>query len=231
MSDLINYFPIDDLDTSIAQATKKALMDLPEFQKDQPEFTALVDGQNRLIFPVVGVDFRTVAPTGHSGSYHPEVLTPNGIVSRLLFSEPQTGEITIPAHKSFSTYFVGAVDDLPFELFTWAGDVNASEKQEREIPIGIPVIQGFNVVRTAGRGEYLKIHGYFTVYGGAKQGGISSVKAETAKLYYAIRNHPEKFTQQGLTQMLIDPPQYSTFTKEAVLYEGVVKFNCVARIF
>jgi len=231
MSDLIKFFPIDDLDSSIAEATKKALMDLPEFLKDQPEFMDYTNGDRKLVFPVVGVDFRTVAPTGHTGTFHPEVLTPNGIAANLVFADAQAGEITVPAYKSFTTYFVATVDDLPFELFTWAGDPKADQKHEREIPISIPVVQGYNVHRTAGRGEYLKIHGYFTVYGGSKQGGITAVKAETAKLYHAIRSHTDKFTSQGLTQLLIDPPQFSTFAKDAVLYEGVIKFTCVARIF
>jgi hypothetical protein len=230
MGDLIKYFPVDDIATSVAESFKRVLISLPEFTQDKPGFVAPANSLKELVFPEVGVDFRTVTISGHTGSYYPQVLTPHGITAKLVFDTFQDNDITVDPYKAFTSYAVGSIDDLPFDVGTWAG-APETDKSSGDIPIIIPVLQDYQITRNSGRGEHLYLMGYFTVYGGANQGGISKVKAETAKLYHAIRNNTGKFTAEGFTQLLIDPPQFRTFSDQTVMYEGSIRYGCVVRIF
>lgn len=231
MSDLIVYFPADDLDSSIAAATKRALMDLSNLHIPCPGFTDTSDGSGYLNFPDIGVDFRTVTVSGNTMPLYPQVFTDSGMVARMRVDPADVGNpLTVSAYSRYSTYIVGNLDDLPFDLFTWVGDPAGADKRERSVPIMIPVIRDSFLVRQSARGEYVRTHGYFCIYGGANQGGISNVKSETSKLYRAIKTHGNLFTTNGLTQMLVEPPKYQTYTKDSVLYEGVIPFSCMARI-
>lgn len=231
MSDLIVYVSPEDLEQSIAAISKAALMDLTDLHIQETGFTTHPDGRGFIQFPHVGVDWRSVTTTGNTEAVYPEVFTETGMVARLVFQPADHAtDITIGNYSRFSTYIVGSIDDLPFDLFTWVGDPAGSDKVERSIPIMVPVLRDTHLVRQSARGEYVNAYGYFCIYGGAKQGGISKVKAETAKLYAAIKNNPHNFTSRGMTQMLVEPPKFNTYTKDAALYEGTIPYSCVIRI-
>jgi len=229
MSDAFVMFPASDIEGSVAAATKLALMNLPQFQIAMPAFTA-TPVNNILKFPNVGVDFRTVQVQGTAVPFVPKVFTPDGMVAELAFTQPQTAPVTVEPYTRYSTYFLGSVDDLPFDLYAFAGDVNAANKQIRTVPIAMPVIKDYKVQRYSGRGETVRIYGYFCLYGGAAQGGLQVVKTESGKLYAAIRGNLQNFTQSGITQLVIDPPKFSVYQKDTVLYEGSMSFSCVVRI-
>ena len=229
MSDAFVMFPAADIEGSVAAATKIALMNLPQFQIAMPGFTA-APVNNILRFPMVGVDFRSVSLAGTSAPFNPQVFTPDSMVAQLVFTQPQSAPVTVEPYTRYSTYFVGSVEDLPFDLYVFAGDADAANKQIRTVPIAMPVIKDYKVQRYAGRGETVRIYGYFCLYGGAAQGGLSVVKSESGKLYSAIRGNLSNFTQGGITQLLIDPPKFSVYEKDAILYEGSMGFSCVVRI-
>lgn len=233
MADTLHYFSTDDIAESVAQAMKSVLIDLEEFRITNPGFTKdIVSGTGSISFPKIGVDFRNLAITGNTGSYYPEVLVPEGIVARLVFSTPQPATtITVPDYVSYTTFFVGVLDDLPFDFFTYLGDPLAGSKQVPTIPIGMPVVEDFRVTRFGARGEEATIYGHFCVYGGASRGNKAVVKKETAKLYNALRNNLSAFSAQGITKLLVKPPVYKTYTEDASIHEGAIKFTCVVRLF
>lgn len=231
MSDQMVFFPPTDLESSVAGAIKTALMDLDAFHIDAPGFSVIVDAEASILFPFVGVDFRTVAAIGCDSSPTPEVFTDKGMTAKLYFGMDDRGKtVEIQDYQRFSTYMVGNIDDLGFDLFTWVGDAVGSSKIQRDVPLLIPVITDTLLVRQSARGEYVHVHGYLCVYGGASQGGLAKVKSETAKLYLTIKDNANLFTEQGMTRMLIEPPKFNTYTKDSVLFEGTVPFSCVVRI-
>ena len=231
MSDLIVYFPATDIEAAVAAATKRALMNLSDFFISEPGFSGVAGPDGCLDFPHVGVDWRTVSVIGISQPGLPIVITPNGLVARYKVVPADVGKpLSVADYKRYSTYMLASIDDIPTDLFTWFGDVSQGDKVQRTIPIMVPLIRDAIVVRQSGRGETASVIGYLCVYAGAAQGGTSTVKSETAKFYNSIKANANLFTAQGMTQLLIDPPKYSTYSKDSVLYEGMIPFSCVVRL-
>ena len=224
--------PAEDLEEYVTRTFRKVLIDLPAFAVPcagfSAPFTALASGKE-IIFPQVGVDFRTVTSAGFTGAAPtPLVLTPEGLVAKLVYPTDQTGTITIPAYSSWSTYCVGVVSDLTFDLFTWFGDPAAKDKQQRTIPLLIPTIDGWDMKRLTGRGEQATIMGTVVMYGTANTSALRTLKTEAGKAYNAIRNNAVLFTAAGLTHLQIDPPTYSFVAPsegKGLMYEAQMKFS------
>ena len=230
-TDLI-YFPAEDVADSVAYAMKSVLVDMPEFRKQAPGFTAtLAAGDTVISFPEVGVDFRTVTPTGIIGTWAPEVLVPEGVVARIRTTDPQpAGTVTIPTYDEYTTFFVGQVDDLPFDWFSYLGDPLSGVKQARTIPLGMAVVDTFRVARYAGRGEEARITGYFCIYAGASQGGRATVKTECGKLIRKLRGNQHIFGSVGIQNLLVRPPMYGIYAADAAITEGAIQFSCTVRL-
>ena len=225
--------PIEDLKEFTALTVRRVLMDLPEFQQAKSSFQKAVTGKE-LQFPEVGVDFRTVVLHGHTGKFMPQALSAEGLVARVNFEQQQTGQtITVDAYTAWTTYFVGIVDEIPFDLFTYYGDPLAGEKQKRTIPILVPLVENWNINRMAGRGETANVSGTLVMYGTSSPGSKKVLKEEAGKVYNAIRNHGDKFTQAGIKSFLVEPPTYATCTPEegnGRLLEAQMRFSGLVKL-
>jgi hypothetical protein len=229
--------PIEDLREFTARTVRKVLMDLPEFRTSMPGFQkAFPSGTlvKELQFPVVGVDFRTVTLTGHSGAFTPQVLTPDGLVARVAFDADQQGRtVTVDPYTSWTTYMVAVVDEVPFDLFTWYGDPDAKDKQKRTIPLLVPIVEDWQVNRYAGRGETANVVGTLLLYGTATPDSQRILKVESAKVYNAVRANGDKFTMAGIKSFLVDPPTYSFCRPEegnGVLMEAQMRFSGLVKL-
>ena len=229
--------PIEDLREFTALTVRKVLMDLPAFQTTQAGFsTTFAPGMNtkELQFPQVGVDFRTVTVHGNVGNFVPQVLTPDGLVARLAFDTDQSGRtVTVDPYTTWSTYMVGVVDDIPFDLFTWYGDPNATEKQKRTIPLLIPLIEGWSISRLSGRGELASVWGTLLVYGTSSPNARRLLKTEAAKVYNAIRANGDQFTAAGIKSFLVEPPTYAFCRPEqgnGLMLEAQMSFTGLVKL-
>lgn len=229
MTDIV-YVPGQDLAVEVAKRVKTTLMECAELQVSMPGFSIDLTGKKELQFPEVGVDFRTVNITGHSGDYHPQVYSPDGLVAKLLFNQAQAGTVTVGGYTRYSSFVVGRVEDLSFDLFTYFGDPNAAKKQVRHVPIVVPVLDMTRTIkrRFAGDCEVAEVKGSICIYGGTDQGSLATVKLEAAKLYRWMRAYRFRFSQNGLTSMQFELPKYEVYQDK--LYEASIEFSCVVTL-
>lgn len=229
MPDALVYIPHDDVQSYVARAFRLALIDCSELVIPCSGFTQQLTGAAELQFPEIGVDWRSVNITGISGDWHPVTFIPSGMTATAHFATPQTGDVTVSDYKRLSTYPVGKVDDLTFDLFTYFGDPDASLKKERKIPIAIPCVDLPNTVRRFASGcEMVELSGSLVIYAGASQGSIANLRAEAAKIHRYLRANRTRFTQQGLVALQVELPRYQTYKN--TLYEAEIPFSCTATL-
>lgn len=223
------YYPIHDLNTSVARTIKTILMDVPELKIDQPGFT--VQGPvSTIVFPTVGVDFRTVILTGDDTTGAPLVMAPEGLVARWDYPTPQAGPITVSDYKTYSTYFVGDPRDLSFDLFTYYGDPLATAKQVRHCPIAIPLITHSELSRQGGMGQSAFVYGTIAVYSSADSGGSEHMMDEMKKILTACTDNLPKFGEAGLQVFRTQIPKYSTYQDGGLLFEGLLDFSLMVKV-
>lgn len=229
--------PVEDLNEFTARTVRKVLMDLPEFRLDMPGFQKVFPAGTPakvLQFPKVGVDFRSVTLSGQNGAFHPEVLTPDGLVARLAFDSDQAGRtITVEPYVSWTTYMVGVVDEVPFDLFTWYGDPDAQDKQKRTMPLLVPLVDDWQVNRFSGRGETANVYGTLVMYGTTTPDAQRELKVEAAKVYNACRANGDKFVAAGIKSFLLDPPTYGFCRPEegnGSLLEAQMRFSGLVKL-
>lgn len=229
--------PIEDLREFTALTVRKILMDLPAFRVEKPGFQKVFPSgtpAKELQFPEVGVDFRTVTPTGHVGNFTPQVLTPDGLVARLAFQQDQAGRtISIAPYTAWTTYMLGVVDEIPFDLFTWYGDPDAKDKQRRTIPLLLPLVEDWDISRRAGAGASASVFGTLVMYGTSSPDSKRLLKTEAAKVYNAVRSNGDKFTEAGIKSFQLDPPTYSYCRPDdgnGLLLEAQMKFSGLVKL-
>jgi hypothetical protein len=228
MTDIV-YLPVIDLQGTTARIIRAALMECAELIVPMSGFSTDLTNKQDMSFPEVGVDWRSVVVTGHTGNYTPQVFTPEGLAANIHFASQQTGMINIGSYSRFSSYPVAVVEDLTFDLFTYFGDPKATSKVVRHIPLIVPIMNpNFQLTRYGANSEVAGISGNLCVYGGTSQGGITTVKLETAKVYRFMRTYRWLFSQMGLTQLQVDLPTFSTY--QSTLYEGSIPFSCTVNI-
>ena len=226
------YYPIHDLNTSVSKTLKSVFMDVETLKIDAPGFPVDngTNGITTIIFPHVGVDFRTVTITGDDGSGSPLVMAPEGLVARWEYPTPQAGPLTVSDYKLYSTYFVGDPRDLSFDLFTYYGDPLGGNKQIRHCPLAIPLVNHSELDRQAGMGETANIYGSIAVYSSADSGGTENMMDEMKKILEATRANLPLFGQAGLQAFRTGIPRYNTYSDGGLLFEGLLDFSCFVKV-
>lgn len=222
-------YPVYDLEGSICRTIKEIMMDVPELAVTQPGF--VVQGPvSKIVFPMVGVDFRSVTMSGDDGSGHPVALGPEGLVARWEFLVPQAGPITVNPYRTYTTYFAGDPTDLSFDPYNYYGNPLAGSQQQRQVPLAVPIVTAVFPERQAGMGESAQIFGGIQVFSNEQGGGVRQLKAEVRKIYEAIKANLPEFGIRGLQQFRVDPPAYDVWRDKGLVYEGAIKFHTWVKV-
>lgn len=250
--------PAWDIEGEVAKRLKEVLMGALIFKIiDNPAVPVTIgsDGKYQILFPHVGVDTDNTniargpgAPIGGpvpdlSGKW--EILTPNGLAARFVFNKPPYDSILDPANPfpveatagwyRYTTYFVGAPSEMAFDPFTFFGDSRSVLKQNRQIPLAIPLINGFDMQYQTSGGEAAQIYGTFAMYHYGDPAGIKILKAECKKLYQFLKTPDDGsginwIADNGFQVFRVKPPVYNFYKNGATIVEALIDFTALIKI-
>ena len=245
--------PAWDIEGEVTRRLKEVLMDAPTFQvteTTQVPYSVGPDGKAQVLFPHVGVDTRTVvfatditppnptpSATDCTGKW--EILTPNGLSARFVFNaQPpplQFGRHAEAGYKRYTTYFLGTPIDMNFNPFTFFGDARAGLKQNRYVPIAVPLVNGFDMQYQTSGGEAAQIYGTMAMYHYGDPAGIKILKAECKKLYQFLKTPDDGsgvnwIADNGFQAFRVRPPVYNFYKDGATIVEALIDFTAFIKI-
>ncbi len=226
----MTYFPPEDIHSNVCRAIRAVMADASVFRISEAATTINVDpATNTFVFPQVGIDFRSVIVHGNSHPFTISVNTPNGLSADLIFAGHEPAALTLDPYVRWSTYFVGDLSDVQYDIFTYFGDTELQAKRQVNVPMCVPFVEEVMTQFQAGQGETAYIRGSIVMLGNTASGGLRTIKAETGKLFHAARKNASLFTEKGMKGIRLHPPMYSTYSDLGGLYESVTPFSAYIR--
>lgn len=224
----VPFFPAYDLEASFGKAMREVFRDVSAFKVNKPSFT--VDaGATSIVFPEVGVDWRSVTYTGNTETGKIVVFAPEGLVARIDFVHPQP-EITVEPYIRFSTYVVSDPREVSFDIMKYYGNPLDANQQDRTIPVAVTMLTNFDIQRRAAYGESAEVYGTLCVYSSAATGGLQTLKTEAKKFYEAQKTSRPAFGVLGIKNLWLDPPRYMYYEEQGACNECQMDFSALIQI-